>query len=275
MAKKHNWSGERLETHIYADVSVEHLHRYALAATLAEGKTVVDIASGEGYGSALLAKVADAVTGVDIDPDSVTSASKKYMAGNLTFRQGSADKMPVDDAAADMLVSFETIEHHDRHEEMFKEIRRALRPGGLLIMSSPDKKYYSDIPKKQNPFHVKELYADEFEALCSRHFRHTAFYSQNSANGNSVVTRGKDFSPLRVFTGDFDRVGIREFPPMYNIIVASDNPLPDLGESIFEGSGIAARTWEENLSKIRKSATYRAGRLLVAPVAWLQQKLKR
>ena len=78
---KKNWTGERLETFIYGDVVVEHLHRYAMAEMFVKDKIVLDIASGEGYGSNILSKTARQVTGVDIDKQAVEKASQKYKAG--------------------------------------------------------------------------------------------------------------------------------------------------------------------------------------------------
>jgi SAM-dependent methyltransferase len=85
-----------------------------------------------------------------------------------------------------VVTSFETIEHHDRHEEMIGEIKRVLRPGGLLILSSPNRAVYSDEPGYANPFHVKELYFDELEELLSRHFRHVRIYGQRVHVGSFV-----------------------------------------------------------------------------------------
>jgi len=64
--KTKNWTGERLETHILNVITIEHLHRYALALPHSTGKIVLDIACGDGYGSNLLARNAVSVIGVDI-----------------------------------------------------------------------------------------------------------------------------------------------------------------------------------------------------------------
>ena len=77
-------------------------------------------------------------------------------------------KIPLDDDSVDLVISFETIEHHDKHHEMMAEIRRVLAPEGILMLSSPDKKYYSDIPKFQNSYHIKELYFEEFKDLVAQ-----------------------------------------------------------------------------------------------------------
>ena len=112
---KKKWSGERLETFVYGEFVSEHLHRYCLANLYVTDKVVLDIASGEGYGSNLLSSSAKEVIGVDIDQEAVENAKQKYKKSNLNFKTGSADKIPVADNSIDVLVSFETIEHHDKH----------------------------------------------------------------------------------------------------------------------------------------------------------------
>ncbi len=135
---------ERLSPDTFSMSSVEHLHRYALAADICGGKDVLDIASGEGYGSNLLAQAAKTVIGVDISTEAIDQAKAKYVRPNLRFLRGAADAIPLDSSSIDVVVSFETLEHHDKHEEMLSEIKRILRPNGLLIISTPDKRFYSD-----------------------------------------------------------------------------------------------------------------------------------
>ena len=144
MSEIKTWTGERLETFVFNDNTVEHLHRYAITIDYIKGKTVLDIASGEGYGTNLLSKYAEKVFGVDIDETSIELAKKKYSSKNLEFKIGRADLIPLEDSSMDVVVSFETLEHHDKHQEMMLEIKRVLKPGGILIMSTPDKKYYTD-----------------------------------------------------------------------------------------------------------------------------------
>src|SRR5215207_9384045 len=153
-------TGERLHTDVCDNNTLEHLHRYGIALDFCRGRRVLDVASGEGYGSNLLASVAEGVKGVDISEDAVSHARLKYRRPNLEYLQGSADAIPLPDASIDTVVSFETIEHHDRHAEMLAEIKRVLRPNGVLVISSPDKLNYTDIPGVINPFHVKELYRE-------------------------------------------------------------------------------------------------------------------
>src|SRR5690606_33969585 len=95
----------------------EHLHRYAFAAQFVSGKKVLDLASGEGYGSYLLAKEANFVVGVDIDENAVKHASQKYQAENLNFVKGSICETPIKgEKEFDVIISFEAIEHIEEQE---------------------------------------------------------------------------------------------------------------------------------------------------------------
>jgi len=131
------FTGERYVPTEAGEIRHEHLHRYAWCARLVEGKDVLDIACGEGYGSAMLARRARSVKGVDIADDAVAHASAAYRdISNLAFMQGDAAQIPLDDNSVDAVVSFETIEHHDRHREMLSEIRRVLRMSSSGFASS-------------------------------------------------------------------------------------------------------------------------------------------
>lgn len=156
-----DFTGERYIPSLAGQIKYEHLHRYALCLEFVSGKAVLDIASGEGYGSALLARVAQSVVGVDIDSECIRYAKQKYNNPKLNFLLGSCESIPLDNKSVEVVTSFETIEHHNKHEEMMLEIKRVLKPGGLLIISSPDRLNYSDKQNYSNPFHVKELYYDE------------------------------------------------------------------------------------------------------------------
>ena len=93
------FTGERLTTSLEMTHGViEHLHRYALAQKISKDKIVLDIASGEGYGSYLISKGATKVFGVDIDEKSINHAKVKYISSkNIEFYVGSTDSIPLEE----------------------------------------------------------------------------------------------------------------------------------------------------------------------------------
>lgn len=206
--------------------AIEHLHRYGIAQKLVKGKRVVDIACGDGYGSYLMSKYASKVTGIDISQDAVNYAKECYVAENLNFIEGSAFNIPLEDKCVDVVVSFETIEHHDLHEEMMAEVLRILKNDGLLIISSPDKLNYSDKPKYKNPYHVKELYFHEFKDLIQKHFSKVIFFRQKSIIGSLIVSSEVNGKLIEI-VGDYDHVGEQEIlkNPMYHLAICSNDDL--------------------------------------------------
>src|SRR5688572_13377980 len=84
------WTGERYLPWIQdAAIAYEHFHRYVFASRLTNGKHVLDLASGEGYGANMLAQTAASVVGVDIAEAAVQHARQKYARGNLNYLSGS------------------------------------------------------------------------------------------------------------------------------------------------------------------------------------------
>jgi len=173
------FNGERFVPGARGEIWVEHWHRYHFAAQFAKGLRVVDAACGEGYGSALLARTAASVVGADISAEAVEHARQSYGArANLSFVQAPCAKLPLPDASADLFVSFETVGRIREQEEFLDEIARVLAPEGLLLLSCPNKREYSDRRGFANEFHVKALYRDELAALVARRFRHARWYGQ-------------------------------------------------------------------------------------------------
>ncbi|GEM_PF-326170 len=190
------FTGERYVPSEKGIIRYEHLHRYAIARSLAAGKTVLDIASGEGYGSAMLAEVAREVVGVDIDVGAIAHATREYKDhANARFVTGSCDAVPLPDESFDLIVSFETIEHHNRHEEMMREIKRLLKPHGVLVLSSPNRPVYDNKLLTPNLFHAKELDRHELVNLLERHFRSVRAFGQQVLVSSFVFDLDRDSSP--------------------------------------------------------------------------------
>lgn len=230
-----NFSGERLTAAITGQVEIEHYHRYLLAREFCRGRDVLDVASGEGYGTALLAQVARTAVGVEIDHATVAAASAEFRRANLRYLQGDARALSLPDASIDVAVSFETLEHLAEQDAFLSELRRVLRPGGLLIISTPDRDAYSPVGTPPNPYHVLELTRAEFESLLQRHFAQVSFTAQRALIGSVILGQAQD-----VAARSYERRGdsiieasdhLSRAP--YIIAVASDGPLPPLPNSVY------------------------------------------
>lgn len=166
------FTGERFTPECVREMWLEHWHRYAFALAWARGRRVLDAACGEGYGAALLARGGAQVTAVDVSAEALEHARARYgeLPGLSFVEADVADLAQLPDASFDLIVSFETLEHLEAQDAMLAGFRRLLAPGGLLLISTPDRRVYSDQTGYRNEFHVRELYRDEFEALLGRHF---------------------------------------------------------------------------------------------------------
>jgi len=234
------FTGERYLPTESGQVRYEHLHRYAICQQFVRGKSVLDIASGEGYGSAILAKVATSVVGVDIGAQTIKHASEKYAKSeNLSFIRGSVTEIPLTDASIDVVVSFETIEHLEDHEAMLCEIRRVLKPNGVFIISSPDKRTYSDIPQYSNPYHVHELYLEQFESLLGKHFKNVSLYGQRLLTGSlmSPLVAASDAPVYEAWSlnaaGTIDQRVAVPADPVYLVAVCSNVTQPQIASSLY------------------------------------------
>lgn len=229
------FTGERYMPNVGGMIALEHWHRYVAVKELVRGKSVLDIASGEGYGSFLLADAAQSVIGIDLSDEAVLHAQSQYQLENLKYLQGDCTQIPLESQSVDCVVSFETLEHHDKHEEMMAEVKRVLRPGGLLIISTPDRYEYTDVPQRENCFHVKELYYAEFESLLKQYFSNINMLGQRIVYGSALFD-GKNAA--KILTYDFNAVGENGTAglakPLYWIALASDEALPLLSHSLME-----------------------------------------
>jgi SAM-dependent methyltransferase len=159
----------------HARIFWEHIGRYRFAKDFVRGKRVLDIACGEGYGAAALAKAgATAVVGVDVSTEVCDHARRKY---GLDARAGDALAIPLPDRSIDVVVSFETIEHVDDPDAFVGQCARVLVPDGMLIVSTPNRPVYNSAGTP-NPFHHRELDEHEFVSLLSTRFRDVRLYTQ-------------------------------------------------------------------------------------------------
>lgn len=233
------FTGERFTPECVREIFYEHWHRYAWAAGLVGGLDILDCACGEGYGAKLLSAHAAAVTGVDLDHDTIAHATRRYQSPGLEFLSASALDLPFGDDRFDAVISFETLEHLTEHDQLLTEFRRVLKPEGFLVLSSPDRKTYSDDTGFENEFHLRELYRDELEQLLSKHFPNYRLHGQKLMFNSALWRMDDHGGPGECLTADLTannhdqvvRSDRPEAPPLYFIALAAgpDGRLPETG----------------------------------------------
>jgi len=279
---KLEFTGERFTPECVREIAYEHWHRYAWAATVVDGKQVLDAACGEGYGSYLLSARAAQVIGVDLSDNAIEHASHRYGSDSLKFQQADVTELPLEDHSVDVVVSFETLEHLHAQDDMLREFRRVLRPDGCLLISSPDRKTYSDDTGYENPYHVRELYRDEFEALLSRHFPAYSLFGQKLMFVSAVWLLEQGGQTIFHTDSTHDKSGIVEDtphptqPPVYFLAVAGSTTesLPEICPISLYGDRKES-VYEHYNDEIRKHI--RAGQLLAerdAEIAELKARLE-
>ena len=208
MSSDLTFTGERFLPSCTGEIAYEHWHRYAFARLFVAGQRVLDAACGEGYGTALLGAVAASAVGADIDGASIAHASVRYGDERVRFVQGSCTQLPLHLEAADQ-------------PRMLSEFARVLKPDGLLVISSPNKRLYSDARNYANEFHRHELYRDEFAALLGAAFAAQRWYHQRLGCWSGIWSEEQG-AGVEAWIGEADQV--RPYPGpegMYFVVVAA------------------------------------------------------
>lgn len=234
------FTGERLTSSYHGQTEIEHFHRYLLAREWCRGKDVLDVASGEGYGTALLAQVARTAVGVEIDEQTVVHAAQSYGKDNLRYLKADARSLPVEANTFDVVISFETIEHFGEQRQFIEEVHRILKPGGLFIVSTPERDIYSPTETPANPYHVRELTREEFVALLGTEFANVSILLQRPIFGSVMLPAGNS----GVAQLCFERRGSSHFEaslglarPQYILAFASDAEMASMPTSVFIETG--------------------------------------
>ncbi len=157
-------AGEGEVSYVFA----RHRFVYTIVRPWVEGKRVLDIGCGTGYGSALLAETASFVQGIDYSPEAISYCAAHYVSPSLEFRCLRAEEMHYD-REFDAAVSFQVIEHLSDADRFLDTISAAVRRGGMIYLTTPNLR----APEKDgssNPFHQNEMNYDQMEKLLSAHF---------------------------------------------------------------------------------------------------------
>jgi SAM-dependent methyltransferase len=148
-----------------------HLAVYEWIGARVIGQRVIDMACGEGYGSEVLSRGAATVVGVDANPEAHEHARLRYRRQNLRFERGLVETFG-DPGDFDAVVFLQTIEHVHDPVAVLGHLRSLVAAGGVVYVSTPNvlKLAPPGAAKSDNPWHVKEYRAGEFEQLCKTSF---------------------------------------------------------------------------------------------------------
>lgn len=235
----------------------EHVHRYLFATLFTEGRAVLDVASGEGYGASWLADRAAHVVGVDSAQDAVEHAKGTYgHKRNLDFVVGDASRLPMPDDSIDLVVCFEAIEHVRDPEVVISEIRRVLRDDGTAILSTPNRKTYRDDIDFENPYHFREFYIPEFRELLSQRLGPCTLIGQKVIAASALWTLGVGDEPvaLQVMSEPFDGAvrntleGLIE--PLYTVAICGPEPPSPVSSLFIDRSEILMKEYLQRWAEV-------------------------
>jgi len=230
-------------------VEAEHLGRYHWAAAAAAGRTVLDVGCGTGYGTAAMAAAGAAhCTGVDVDADAVAQAGKRFGAANVAFARGDATSLPFEDASFDLVTCFEVIEHVGEQRAVIAELARVLRPGGMMLISSPNRDRYPP----GNPFHVRELTPGELKALLTESFSHVRLLRQHNWIASAILDDDgfEADGAAAPLAADVRKLAAREpGTELYTLAVCGPAPVEPPPQQLLLTHGLEVRRWIEELAE--------------------------
>jgi len=165
-------------------VREQHAARFRFTAPLLAGEDVVECACGDGTSAAaLLAGAPASLRGFDVDEAAVEEARARIGDPRACFSTADARELPLEAGSAGVYVCLETIEHVDDAAGLLAEARRVLRPGGLLVLSTPNRAVTNPgagaDARPLNTFHVREYVRRDLEALLAPHFERLEWYGQS------------------------------------------------------------------------------------------------
>jgi len=142
-----------------------HMIAYMETAKMISG-TVLEIGCGEGYGITELAPKAEQYFAVDKYNTPISEELKEK--NNIIFKQMEVPPLKgIDNNSIDFVVTFQVIEHINNDELFISEIYRVLKPGGKLILTTPNQL----MSLTRNPWHFREYTPNQIQEILQTSFQ--------------------------------------------------------------------------------------------------------
>lgn len=237
---------------IFSEAAMRLLHARHLAAyhwsiPYVAGQKVLEIGPHDGHGTEVLIPYVSSIIGLDINLQLITQAKNKL---SIPFVLADGQHIPIESESFDACIAFQLIEHVKNDRVLLVELRRILRPGGLLLLSTPQKNTrLLSSQKPWNPEHVREYDEDEWCELMSSAFRQfevLALFGDDMSHAIELCRvwqdpwphyfQGSFSKPMRIFGKFFKRIlryyGIRKSDLQSNAFLLLDED-PDKLRSRF------------------------------------------
>lgn len=168
------FTGERLSVN---DTGGINQARYEFASRYVNKKEVIELGCAFGYGSFILAKNgAKSIVAIDFNEKAILYAKKNFKHKHISYVVSRIEALKYKNKF-DTAIAFELIEHLREPGVLLNLLRRSLKKGGYLIVSTPNRALSSyDGDKPSNPYHIKEYYSHEFESLLKEYFNQVEMF---------------------------------------------------------------------------------------------------
>lgn len=219
----------------------DHRARYQWAAGFVRQRrppgrrvTVLDLAAGTGYGSEMMAAAVDRIIGIDLSESAIRECRRRF-DDRLIFVQADAVRLPLGEGSCDFVVSFETVEHIPLASlpRYYGEVHRVLRPGGWLLISTPNRKLTSPFQGRDNPdnpHHCFEWTKSEFIAGVGKH------YQVESIWGQRFLPRPLAWLPARRFLSRLRHPSVpfsKKWSSWHKVLYSPERGGPQVGKTNF------------------------------------------
>jgi SAM-dependent methyltransferase len=206
-----------------SEAAYDRLTCYGFARRYVGGKIVADIGREEGgFGARLLAETAASVAVLTDLPENAHLPSAAYSAPNVSYRRVDLTRLPYPEGYFDVVVAFGVVENLEHPENVVREVKRALKHDGVLVISALDKQTDANERNRRDIDDRRRMYVPEFRGLLEHHFAHVHIYQQGAVAGGFVFPASSEVtgSPVESARFSLSEPALGAEPPNTRSVIA-------------------------------------------------------